>query len=151
MPTPERNRAKVTGRGKLPPFAAIPRHILESPEFGSLSGNAVKLLVELLGQFRGGNNGDLQLAWRFMSNRGWKSKGTLHSAKSELIEHGWLICTRQGGKHRPSLFAISWLPIDECKGKHDVLPESTASNLWKKTQTQVAIRANQPAIRANRH
>jgi hypothetical protein len=44
--------------------------VLRSAQWASLSPFAVKLLMELLGQYRGDNNGDLTVAWTLMSKRG---------------------------------------------------------------------------------
>lgn len=127
----EGKRSKLTGRGKGPPFLSIEHRISDSDEFGKLSGNAVKLLIELARQYRPGKNGDLSIPWSLLSLRGWRSKGTVHAAKQELLEAGWIIETRKGGKHACSLYALSYYAIDP-SDKHlepgTVLPP----NLWQK-------------------
>ena len=40
--------------------------------------------------------------------------------------------TRQGGRNMPTLFALTFHGIDECDGKHNVKPQVTAPNTWKK-------------------
>jgi hypothetical protein len=62
-------------------FAALPHCLLESQVFVDLSARAVKLLVDLLAQFKGFNNGDLCMAWSVMKERGWKSRDTLNKAR----------------------------------------------------------------------
>ncbi|MEX2326317.1 MAG: hypothetical protein WD558_01175, partial [Pseudomonadales bacterium] len=57
-----------------PSFAGIPRHVIQHPDYQALSGNAVKLLVDLAFQYRGKNNGDLTTAWHVLKHRGWKSR-----------------------------------------------------------------------------
>jgi hypothetical protein len=47
------------------------------------------------------------------------------------LAHGFIEQTRQGGKNQCSLYAVTWLAIDECNGKLDVNPTRAASNLWK--------------------
>ena len=62
---------------------------------------------------------------------GWTSKGTVDKALNELLARGFIEQTRQGGRNKCSLYAVSWLAIDECGGKLDVSDTRVASNLWK--------------------
>ena len=43
-------------------------------------------------------------------------------SKKRIANRGFIIITRQGGRNRASLFAITWKEIDECKGKLDIDP-----------------------------
>lgn len=129
-PISNRKRAAFTGRGKGPPFLAIEHRIADSAEFGQLSGNAIKLLLELARQYRPGRNGDLSIPWSMLKDRGWRSKATVHTAKLELLSSGWIIETRKGGKHQCSLYAISYFSIDE-SGKHLEPATATPPNLWQ--------------------
>ena len=129
----EQNRAKITGRGKSPPFVSIYHRITDSEEFGRLSGNALKLLLEPARQYRPGRNGDLSIPWSLLKDRGWRSQGTVADAKRELIEHGWIIETRKGGKNKCSLYALSWYSVDESE-KHLEASTVTAPNTWKKRE-----------------
>jgi hypothetical protein len=106
---------------------------LDSPTYCGLSFKAVKLLVDLGAQFRGHNNGDMSAAWSLMKRRGWKSKDTLHRALVELRAVGMIELTRQGSMDRPSLFAFTWLPIDECGGKLEVRANPVPSNKWRQS------------------
>ena len=126
-----RPRVKAKGRRESATFAAIPHHILNSAEYAALSAQAVKLMLDLLAQYRGANNGDLTAAWRVMEKRGWRSRDTLGRALQELLKAGFIEKTRQGGRNRCSLFAVSWKAIDECKGKLDVPPTRAPSNSWR--------------------
>ena len=98
-------------------FVALPFAGPRSQSFTLLSPHAVKLLIHLLSQYRGNNNGDLCVAWTLMQPRGWKSRDTLFRAVTELQERGWLIRTRQGGRHQPNLYAVTFYSIDDCPGK----------------------------------
>lgn len=129
---PERKRAKHTGRGKEHSFLRLPHFLLDSEEFASLSGNAIKLLLDAAKEFKGTNNGNINLAWSRLSARGWVSQGTAHRAKHELLERGFLVCTRHGGKNRCSLYALTWEPIDKCERVQlEIGPQPTASHLWR--------------------
>jgi hypothetical protein len=109
--------------------------ILEAPEYAHLSGRAVKLLLDLFSQYNGHNNGAFYVAWRVLEKRGWRSRGTLTRALRELEASRFILKTRQGGKHKPSLYAVTWLPIDECRGQLDVAATRVAPNSWKKSVT----------------
>lgn len=107
------------------------KDIINSEQYARLSHKAVKLLVDVLEQYNGGNNGDLCITMSVMKKKGWISSGTLHAAKDELVNKGWLELTRQGGRHKCSLYAVSFYKIDECGGKHDRRCTTTPSNSWK--------------------
>ena len=130
---PERKRVKHTGRGKGHSFLRLPHFLLESQEFAELSFSAVKLLLEIARLYRGGNNGNLELVWSELKGRGWRSKATIQKARDELLDKGWIRCTRHGGKNRCSPYAITWEPIDDCGDRGlEVPPERLPSNLWRK-------------------
>lgn len=122
---------KTKGRRESGSFVALPHAVIGSDEWAALSAQAVKLLLDLYSQYKGKNNGDLTLAWSIMKPRGWKSKETLYRARDELMEAGWIICARQGGRHIPSLYAVTWQAIDECGGKLDIDETRTAPGTWK--------------------
>ncbi|TCV89670.1 hypothetical protein [Sulfurirhabdus autotrophica] len=115
-------------------FIAIPHAVIRSHSYSLLSSYAIKLLFDLLAQYNGSNNGDFCTAWTLMQPRGWKSKGTLSKAIKELIEAGWLELTRQGGRNKAGLYAVTFYAIDECKGKLDVQPTRTPRGTWKKNE-----------------
>lgn len=106
-------RQRHKGERSSEPFVRIVYSVLNSPLFFKLSPQAVKLLVDVAAQYRGDNNGDLSIAWKLMKPRGWRSESTLHKAKRELLEAGFLYETRKG--QRPnlcSLFALTWFSLD---------------------------------------
>ena len=94
-------------------FTGIVHSVFECPAFIALSPHASKLLLELAGQYRGNNNGNLTVAWSVVSKRGFKSRTTLWRCKAELIEAGFVYVTRKG--HMPStceLLALTWFALD---------------------------------------
>ena len=107
---------------------------LRSQTATSLSAKACKLLLDLLSQYRGDNNGDLCAAWTLMRKRGWKSKDTLGKAIHELVEKGVIEKSRQGGKHKATLYALTTYAVDECKGKIDMAPTHSPKSLWRKNE-----------------
>jgi hypothetical protein len=103
-------------------FLALPMCVLNCPSFRQLSSNEIKLLINISAQFNGKNNGDFCAAWKFMSQRGWKSEATLNRAKKELIAAGFLCETRKGWlTNLCSLFGITWQPLNPNK-KFDIGP-----------------------------
>ncbi len=124
------SRSKTKGRKDAPRgFAGIPRHVMDNLDYIGLSGNAVKLLNNLAYQYRGKNNGDLTAAWGYMHNRGFKSQATLHRATQELLTANMITKTREGMFMNPGgkccLYALTWLPLNECGGKLDIPPTRT--------------------------
>ena len=117
-------------------FTALPHRVLHSDKFGNLSARATKLLVDLLSQYNGNNNGDLCAALKLLKSRGWSSNGSLTAARRELLEAGFLMETRLGGRNRPTLFALTFFAIDECidrrtgLSKHEVKPTRMPPDNW---------------------
>lgn len=126
-----RDRRKHKGRAEGGGYLALPHAVMASPNYRALSAHAIKLLCDLGGQFRGHNNGDLSAAWAIMKPLGWRSRDTLGRALRELLAAGMIELTRQGGLNRCSLYALTWIAIDECRGKLDVAPTRVPSGLWK--------------------
>ena len=123
----------------------IPHSVLKSPAYRMLSATGVKLLIDIAGQYKGFNNGDLHCTMSLMRESGWRSPTTLHKAKRELLEAGLIERTRDGDIFRGvSLYAITWRPIDKCinaktgNPRHDVKPTERASNLWKDSGREAA-------------
>jgi len=131
-----RNRLRAKGRSDRGSYVMLPHEILNHPNFTGLTPYAVKLLIDLYSQFRGQNNGDLSAPWTRMSKRGWRSKGTLYSALKELLSKGWIIVSRHGGLNRCSLYAVTFKPVDDCKGKIDIPSTTIAPGDWKKIENR---------------
>jgi hypothetical protein len=119
----------------------MPHIVCSHPDFIGLSAHAKALLFALFPQLRfykngnSHNNGDLCATATVLRKYGWHSKSTLEKALRELEEAQVLVRTRQGGRHRCSLFALSWLPIGDCrtaKGfrKLDTSPTSAPPVNW---------------------
>ena len=115
-------------------FVPLPFVVIRSHSFARLSAHAVKLLNDLLAQYKGDNNGNLCAAWTLMQPRGWKSKDTLNKALKELLAGEWLEVTRQGGRHKATLYGLTFYAIDDCKGKLDVQPTGSPRGTWKKNE-----------------
>lgn len=139
-------RKKTKARRESGTFLAIPKQIPLSEQYANLGAWGVKLLLDLYAQYNGKNNGDLCAAFSMMKKRGWRSKGTLNKAITELTNAGFIMKTRQGGKHKASLYAVTFRGVDECGGKLEVKPSPVPTNAWKKLTSVPAMRPNVPAI-----
>lgn len=113
------SRIKLKGRKDGPPFARFPHYCHEHENYKRLSFPAKALLHELLYQYRGENNGDLCCAWGIVGPRWNGARNTLDRAEAELIERGWIVRTREGGRNRPHLYAVTIHAVNDCRGKLD--------------------------------
>lgn len=108
--------AKTKGKGNSRDgqrFVALPNVLLASPAYLSLSFSARALLVDMAFQYSGSNNGKLVVCDKAMKPRGWSSGTTIHKAKRELLEAGFLCETRKGHKpNKASWFALTWQTLD---------------------------------------
>ena len=120
MTTRNEKRRRNMGRQTTQPFLSLPHNVLDHDSFRTLSPRATKLLIDIAAQYRGCNNGDLCAPLSVMRKRGWKSNDQLFKARKELLDRGLILTSRQGGRNKASLFALTWLQIDDCKGKLDI-------------------------------
>lgn len=103
---------QVSGR-----FAAFPHAVMDSTAYQGASYAARALLLELMRQHTGRNNGHFQLATRWLRDRGWNSADRIQRAKAEVIARQLAIKTRLGGLNAgPDLWAVTWLPISDYSG-----------------------------------
>lgn len=94
-------------------FVALPHTVLNSPAWLALSYSARALLIDMALQFSGANNGKLTLCDKALAPRGWTSSTTVHKAKRELLDAGFLCETRKGQKpNKASWFALTWQSLD---------------------------------------
>lgn len=124
-------RAKIKGRADSGRFARFPHSCWKHPNYTALSIGAKALLHELNGQYNGSNNGDLSVAWGVVKDRGIGSEKTVRRARDELEYAGWIVLTRQGGRHAPNLYALTFHAIDYCDGKLDMMATQQGLGFWK--------------------
>jgi hypothetical protein len=120
-------------------FVPLPFTVIRSQSFAGLSAHAVKLLCDLLAQYRGDNNGDLCLAWKIMNNRRWRSRDTLQKARTELLDKEWIVISRRGGRHQATLYAVTFYAIDYCAGKLDIASTGSPTGEWRKNEPLPAL------------
>lgn len=124
-------RFKLKGRKAFPTFIALAKEWLKSPQWAALNPYELKLVLDLAAQYNGSNNGDLCAAWSKMRERGWRSPSTLNRAIKGAQAKGWLDCSRAGGRHVASLYALTFWGINACGGKLDIGSNPVPSHRWK--------------------
>ena len=107
--------------------------LMDNENFRTLTPRATKLLIDMASQFRGNNNGDLAATWSLLRTRGWNSKDQIAKGLEELLGRGWIVKCKQGMRIPPvpTLYALTWLAIDECGGKLDRSSTKAPLNYWR--------------------
>lgn len=128
-----RKRYEAKAKREEGQFLALPRACLDHPSYVELGPYARALLVEMLRQYNGDNNGDLSAAWGLLKLRGVaSSRTTLDRARDDLERRGWIVQTRQGGRNHPNLYALTFLDVDHCGGKLDAgIPVGQRLSYWR--------------------
>lgn len=121
-------------------FAPLAYVVLRSESFARLSAYAVKLLIDLIAQYKGDNNGDLCAAWTLMKKRGWRSKDTLTNALKELKAGEWIEIARRGGRNKAHLYALTFYAVDDCKGKLDIAATHSPRSFWRRHEPAPVLR-----------
>lgn len=100
----------------------IPRLLGEHPDWLTMTGSEYRVLFLLISQYRGNNNGALAATHSMMAERGGMAEGTLATALKGLQDRNLIVRTRTNMKGREgarcALYALTWLRIHECPGKH---------------------------------
>jgi len=101
-------------KGAIPySFVAVPVAVLRSPEYMALGDAAKGLLLDLVEQYTGGNNGRLTPSWAVMQRRGWGGQHKLINAKRELLSTSFCIRTRKGKAPQTAEWVgFTWWKID---------------------------------------
>ena len=120
------------GRRSKKRFLYVPVEVLTSEACRTLPPSALKVLCCIAAQYGGHSNGDMCVARKVLVKFGFSSRRQVFAATKRLEERGLIIKTRQGGRNKCNLYAVTWLAIDYCKGKLDVPETRVPSNAWKK-------------------
>jgi len=109
-------RGKKSLKGKKDPNGFFPVHwyIVKSDAFKVLSGNALKLFLDIAYRYNKWNNGEISYSVREAQDRfGW-SPNTVCKYFKELQDLGFLKCSRKGRfdqKRHASLWEITHWPL----------------------------------------
>lgn len=108
-----RTLEKAKGRATHANFIGIPRQVADSAAFMALPHWARALYVDLRRQYNGRNNGDICAADGILGQYGW-SHSTIHKGLKQLVAHGLIEKSRQGGigpmSRTPTLYAFTDTP-----------------------------------------
>jgi hypothetical protein len=101
-------------KGALPfGFVPLPKNVLRSEEFAAMPTAAKALMLDLMAQYTGKNNGRLSPSYEAMRRCGWTSKGTLLRAKASLLECTFALQTRIGHPPRTAEWiGFTWWKLD---------------------------------------
>lgn len=101
-------------KGELPfEFQPIPKAVLRSAEFQALPSSAKALMLDLMAQYTGKNNGRLCCAFEALQAVGWSHKHTLARAKEHLLECSFARLTRKGRAPRTAEWlGFTWWKLD---------------------------------------
>jgi len=111
-------------------YTPLPHALLDSTAFMGASDRAKAMLLELVRQHSGRNNGHLHLAVGWLRKRGWKSTNAIQLAKAELVDRGLAVLTRRGGLNAgPDRYALTWLNVSDYAGL-DLKPGTFAPGAW---------------------
>jgi|SRR6185437_13613498 len=116
-------------------FVSVPHALLTHPTYGELTGGAAKLLLALLADYVGNNNGHLTATFSRMKRFGFYSKDSLARGIRELLAFGYIVRTKTQHLRSPALYAVTWLPIDKAPAGQPydtgVSPSEEASDEWR--------------------
>ncbi len=134
-----RNKKTINNSSTNGRYVKLPYNVVNSEKWSSLKAPAIKLLIDLLWQYHGSNNGMLSPCHTLMKKRGWASS-SLYRAYAELVHAGFIVVTRQGWKVRgkPTFVAITWMGIDEaskCEYDKGIKPSNKPLNYWCKAKS----------------
>lgn len=119
----------------------LPVSLLQHENFKRLSPHGCKLLLDLGRQYSGFNNGHLCAAPSVLMQVGWKSKATVLEAISECEHYRLLLKTRQGGRNRANLYALTWWRIHAKPNAHlDVATTGQPGHDWKELGIPLYVR-----------
>jgi len=103
-------------QSKGEPRYQVPRELADSLAFRSLPTVAKVLWHDLMMQYRGNNNGNINATLSELEQYNWHSGTTIAKGLRYLIAHGLITETRTGGKRAGKLkqcclYAFTHLPI----------------------------------------
>jgi hypothetical protein len=116
-------------------FAQVPVEVLESEAYQAIPDYAVRVLLGLASEYRGGNNSDLSLPAARARRLGITSAWKVTAGLQTLSEVGLALVCRQGkyrhGRGIAALYALTWRRIDvNEKAYPPIRVQQPAPNTW---------------------
>ena len=128
-------------------YVGLYHYELECPAYLHLSVYGRALLIEFRRLYNGYNNGDLSATWTQAKGKWFKSPSTLFEARKELLHYRLVKISRRGGTNKPTLYAITWWQIDDCKGKLDIRKTLVPPGSWQKKRPDYVTKAKREKAR----
>ena len=102
-------------------YIGLPHKKVKSAAWRALSGNAIKVYLELHSRYWGGNNGKLSLSLEEGARVLGLGKATVKRALEELEDKGFVAMTRRGHFYgrRASEYRLTGQPIDRNTATRD--------------------------------
>jgi hypothetical protein len=126
-----KSRAQRSKRDDPGRFVSLPHTVLTSRALIELPAAAKALLLDMLTQYNGRNNGDICAAFKVMKQRGWRSEETLFRARKALEESELISVTRAGGRpNRATLYGFTFYALDD-NPKLEVTSRTFPRSSWK--------------------
>jgi hypothetical protein len=112
-----KGRKAAKGKRDGTGFALLPLVVLESPGYRAASHPARSLLVDMVMQYRGSNNGRLTACAKYLNSLGWRSNDVIVRARRNLIDCCLIVETRKGARpNRAGWYALTRLDLDVTEG-----------------------------------
>lgn len=94
----KRKNINSKGRSKYDgePFLILPHKIITSPQFRSLNGSDIKILMELCSRHYGTNNGRIAAGYEDLRKKLMMSKSTVQRSLQNLQDTGFIILRKKG-------------------------------------------------------
>jgi hypothetical protein len=114
-------RVNATGRNVYDQYAKFGYPMLQSAAWRSLSGAAIKILVELRTRFNGGNNGRLSLSWDEAARTLGIGKATVGRAFEELLKKGFVVLEEKGHWYgrKATRWRLTFIQQEGCFPTHE--------------------------------
>ncbi|NBT43092.1 MAG: hypothetical protein EBT20_22015, partial [Alphaproteobacteria bacterium] len=77
-------------------FIKLRYHMLSHPAWLALKPPTIKVYLDLHSYFNGHNNGQIQYSLNHGAKRLSLGKHTVKAALAQLIDHGFIVCTKRG-------------------------------------------------------
>tara|TARA_B100001057_G_scaffold243273_1_gene243596 strand:+ start:1000 stop:1479 length:480 start_codon:yes stop_codon:yes gene_type:complete len=77
-------------------FIKLRYYMLNHPAWFSLRPSAIKVYLDLHSYFNGHNNGQIHYSLNHGAKRLSLSKHTVKAALAQLVDHGFIVCTKRG-------------------------------------------------------
>ncbi|AGW92083.1 hypothetical protein N234_18777 [Ralstonia pickettii DTP0602] len=105
-------------------FIGIPHWVMQSAAYRSCPHPARSLLLDIVMQYNGRNNGSLVACDKYLKPLGWLSSDVIARAKDKLLKCGLLVETRKGQRpNKAAWYALGWRPLDVKDGM-DINPRA---------------------------